>query len=298
MCSRPRKPQRKPKPSAADVSGSKVNDASFSRSFSSASRSSRVLAGLRPGRARRRPSACTSLKPGNGSGVGRAASVIVSPICASRDGLDVGDDEADLADAELVARRSASARTRRPRRPRTPGRCAISRIFMPGADGAVDDAHQDDRRRGRRRTSESKISALSGASAIARRRRQPVRRSPRGSRGRRCPPSRSRGWRRSASRPMISSICRLASSGCAPGQVDLVDDRDDLEVVVDREVGVGERLRLDALRRVDDEQRALARRERPRDLVGEVDVAGRVDQVEDVRLAVVRRVVEPDRRAP
>ena len=40
-------------------------------------------------------------------------------------------------------------------------------------------------------------------------------------------------------------------------QVDLVDDRDDLEVVLDREVGVGQRLRLDALRRVHQQQRAL-----------------------------------------
>jgi len=31
------------------------------------------------------------------------------------------------------------------------------------------------------------------------------------------------------------------------GQIDLVDDRDDLQVVLDREVGVRERLRLDAL---------------------------------------------------
>ena len=37
------------------------------------------------------------------------------------------------------------------------------------------------------------------------------------------------------------------------GQVDLVHHRDDLEVVLDREVGVGERLRLDPLRCVDDE---------------------------------------------
>ena len=57
-------------------------------------------------------------------------------------------------------------------------------------------------------------------------------------------------------------------------QVDLVHDRDDLEVVVDREVGVRERLRLDPLRRVGHEQRALARLQRARDLVGEVDVAG------------------------
>ena len=63
-----------------------------------------------------------------------------------------------------------------------------------------------------------------------------------------------------------------------------------VEVVVDREVGVGERLRLDALRRVDDEHGALAGGERARDLVGEVDVAGRVDQVQLVLVAVRRAV--------
>ena len=40
MWSRPRKPHRKPKPSAPDVSGSKVNELSLSRSFSNASRRS------------------------------------------------------------------------------------------------------------------------------------------------------------------------------------------------------------------------------------------------------------------
>ena len=73
--------------------------------------------------------------------------------------------------------------------------------------------------------------------------------------------------------------------GVGLGQVDLVHDRDDLEVVLEREVGVGKRLRLDPLRRVDDEERPLARLERARDLVGEVDVAGRVDQVELVAAA-------------
>ena len=86
--------------------------------------------------------------------------------------------------------------------------------------------------------------------------------------------------------------------GLRARQIDLVDDRDDLEVVLDRQVGVGERLRLDALRRVDEQQRAFARRQRARDLVREVDVARRVDQVEDVGLAVVRLVGQPDRRAP
>ena len=84
---------------------------------------------------------------------------------------------------------------------------------------------------------------------------------------------------------MISSSWRFASSGCARRQIDLVDDRDDLEVVLDREIGVGQRLRFDALRRVDEQQRAFARGQRSRDLVTEIDVAGRVDQVEDVGLA-------------
>ena len=83
--------------------------------------------------------------------------------------------------------------------------------------------------------------------------------------------------------------------GLGARQIDLVDDRDDLEVVLDREVGVGQRLRLDALRRVDEQQRAFAGGERARDLVAEVDVARRVDQVEHVLLPVVGRVVQPDR---
>ena len=74
--------------------------------------------------------------------------------------------------------------------------------------------------------------------------------------------------------------------GLGGGQVDLVDHRHDLVVVLDRLVDVGERLRLDALRGVDHQQRAFAGGEAAADLVGEVDVAGRVHQVELVGLAV------------
>ena len=63
-------------------------------------------------------------------------------------------------------------------------------------------------------------------------------------------------------------------------KVDLVRDGDDLELVVEREVGVRERLRLDALRGVDEQERALAGLKRARDLVREVDVPGGVDQVQ------------------
>ena len=58
------------------------------------------------------------------------------------------------------------------------------------------------------------------------------------------------------------------------GEIDLVDDGDDLEAVGDGEVGVGEGLGLDALAGIDDEEGALAGGERSGDLVGEVDVAG------------------------
>ena len=82
--------------------------------------------------------------------------------------------------------------------------------------------------------------------------------------------------------------------GLGRRQVDLVQHRHHFDALLDRRVAVGDRLRLDALRRVDDEQRAFARGERARHLVGEVDVARRVDQVELVRLR--RRA--PCRSAP
>ena len=47
--------------------------------------------------------------------------------------------------------------------------------------------------------------------------------------------------------------------GLGARQVDLVQARDQLEPGVHREVGVGQRLGLDALGGVDDQQRALAR---------------------------------------
>ncbi len=63
-------------------------------------------------------------------------------------------------------------------------------------------------------------------------------------------------------------------------------------VVLDRLIDVGERLRLDALCGIDDEQRALAGRQGARDLVGEVDMAGGVHEAELVVEAVLRRIVE------
>ncbi len=83
--------------------------------------------------------------------------------------------------------------------------------------------------------------------------------------------------------------------GLGGRQIDLVEHRHDLVIVVERLIDVGERLRLDALAGVDHEQRALAGGERTVDLIGEVDMAGRVDEIEDVILAVVGAVIEPHR---
>ncbi len=79
------------------------------------------------------------------------------------------------------------------------------------------------------------------------------------------------------------------------GQVDLVEDRHDLVVGVDGLVDVGERLRLHPLRRIDHQQRPFDGAHGAADLVGKVDMAGRVDEVQQVLLAVERGVVEPDR---
>ena len=77
-------------------------------------------------------------------------------------------------------------------------------------------------------------------------------------------------------------------------QVHLVEDGNDLQPRVLREVGVGDGLRLDALRGVHHQHGALARAHGAAHLVGEVHVAGRVDEVEEVLLAVVGAVDHRD----
>ena len=80
--------------------------------------------------------------------------------------------------------------------------------------------------------------------------------------------------------------------GLGRGEVDLVDDRDDHEVLAQREMDVGQRLGLDPLGGIDHEDRALAGLQAAAHLVAEVDVTGRVDQVEAVEEAVGRGVLQ------
>ena len=87
----------------------------------------------------------------------------------------------------------------------------------------------------------------------------------------------------------------LDALGLGGRQVDLVQDRHDLVAGVERMIDVGERLRLHALACVDHKERALAGGERARHLIGEVDVARGIHEVENIELAVLRPVFEPDR---
>ena len=109
-------------------------------------------------------------------------------------------------------------------------------------------------------------------------------------------------------RPVLADTATASSAGQADGfldhllgardvgrgQVDLVDDGDDLEAVRDGKVSIGEGLGFDALACVDHQQRAFTAGERARDFVAEVDVAGSVDEVELVGFAVVRLVDHAD----
>jgi len=70
-----------------------------------------------------------------------------------------------------------------------------------------------------------------------------------------------------------------------------------VQVRVEGQIEVGQRLRLDALRGVDQQDGPLAGGQRARDLVGEIDVAGRVDEVQHVPAAVWAGPRQPDRLA-
>ncbi len=78
-------------------------------------------------------------------------------------------------------------------------------------------------------------------------------------------------------------------------QVDLVQHGHDLVVHLDRLIDIGERLGFHALAGIDHEERPLAGRQRPVHLIGEVHMAGRVDEVQLIGLAILGRVIEADR---
>ena len=89
----------------------------------------------------------------------------------------------------------------------------------------------------------------------------------------------------SEAKTMISSHCPdlvildlgLNLVGMGRGKVDLVDGRHNVQIGVHGERRIGDGLRLDTLGGIDDEHRALARGKRPRHLIVEVHMAGRIN---------------------
>jgi len=82
--------------------------------------------------------------------------------------------------------------------------------------------------------------------------------------------------------------------GPGAGQVDLVEGRDDDQVLLDSEEVVGHRLCLHALRCVHHQQASLARLQRARHFIAEIDVSRRIDEVELVELAILVLVPQAD----
>ena len=70
-------------------------------------------------------------------------------------------------------------------------------------------------------------------------------------------------------------------------QVDLVNDRNNLQIVFQGQVKVGHGLRLHALAGVDQQQRPFAGSDGPGHLVGEVDMSGSIDKIQLVGVAVL-----------
>ena len=87
----------------------------------------------------------------------------------------------------------------------------------------------------------------------------------------------------------------LGLHGVGGGQVDLVEDGQNLQVVLQGQVGVGQGLGLHALGGVHHQHRALAGGQGPGHLIVEVHMARGVDEVQGVGLAVLGLVVQPDR---
>src|SRR3569833_1559829 len=90
-----------------------------------------------------------------------------------------------------------------------------------------------------------------------------------------------------ASMPMISSISLITRCGSAVGRSILLSTGSTSSPLLDRGIAVRDGLRFDAQRGIHHQQRALAGRERTRYFVREIDVTGRIDEVEEIALAVV-----------
>ena len=77
-------------------------------------------------------------------------------------------------------------------------------------------------------------------------------------------------------------------------QVNLVDDGHDFQIVVECKIDISQRLGFHTLRRVDNEHRPVAGSERTRNFIIKVDMAGSINQVEDILFPVIRTINRAD----
>ncbi len=78
-------------------------------------------------------------------------------------------------------------------------------------------------------------------------------------------------------------------------QIDFIDYRNNLQVVMQREIGIGESLSFHALRGVHHQQRAFASLQTARNLIRKIDVPGRIDQIQLIHFAVVGAIIQAHR---
>ena len=78
-------------------------------------------------------------------------------------------------------------------------------------------------------------------------------------------------------------------------EIDLIDDRDNCEIIGHSQIHIGNRLSLYPLRGIDEQERTFTGRQTARDFIGKIDVTRRIDQVQRVRLPVLGLVPDRDR---
>src|SRR6266849_5270732 len=78
------------------------------------------------------------------------------------------------------------------------------------------------------------------------------------------------------------------------GQIDFIDHRQDRQVVPRGEKRIRNGLRFHALRCVNNQERAFAGREGARNFIRKIYVAGRVNQIQSIRISVFRFVMQAD----
>ena len=78
-------------------------------------------------------------------------------------------------------------------------------------------------------------------------------------------------------------------------KINFVDHRQQGQVVFQRQVEIGDRLRFDPLRRIDNDQRAFARHQRSPHFVRKINVARCIDQIQQIFCSIRSLVIERNR---